>query len=285
MEGEAGPRPGQLAHREAGTGDAIVLLHGNPTSSHLWRAVLPVVARHGRAIAPDLLGMGDSPRLPDPGPGSYRFRDHRDALAAFLDAADIGDRVVLVGHDWGGALAFDWARRHPGRVRGLAFMETIVRPRRLADEDPDGQVFFTALRGPAGEDMVLRENVFVEQVLAGATRDLDPTDLEVYRAPFREPGEARRPMLAWAREIPFDGEPADVHAIVADYARWLAESSVPKLFVEADPGAIMTEELRAWCRDLPNVTVTTVGPSGHFVPEDAGTAVAAALDTWLAVLA
>ena len=276
--------PDLLAHHERGTGDPIVLLHGNPTSSHLWRHVLPTVAGHGRAIAPDLLGMGESPRVPDPGPGSYRFVDHRAALAALLDRLGVTERVVLIGHDWGGALAFDWAHRHPDVVRGIAFMETIPRPRHLSDETDEGQEFFTRLRGEEGEDMVLRDNVFVEQVLPNACRDLADVDLDTYREPYREPGESRRPTLAWAREIPFDGEPGDVHDIVAEYADWLATTPVPKLFVDAQPGAIMTDDLRAWCRELPAVTVTTVGPSGHFVPEDAGPAVAAALDAWLADL-
>lgn len=271
-----------MAYRTAGDGPPMVLLHGNPTSSYLWRDLIPRLAPIGRVIAPDLIGMGDSDPLPEPGPDSYRFVDHRAHLEAFLDALVPDEPLVLVGHDWGGVLAFDWARRHPTRVRGLAYTETIVRPRRWSDEPADGQEMFRSLRGPDGERMVLDDNFFVEQVLARAT-DLSEHDLAVYRTPYEQPGERRRPMLTFARQIPFDGEPADVHDIVAANAAWLMSSDVPKLFVAATPGAIITGDVRDFCERAPNQQTVDL-TAGHFVPEDAPVELGNALATWFADL-
>lgn len=272
-----------MAVREAGTGDPIVLVHGNPTSSHLWRHVIPVLADHGRVLAPDLVGMGDSDKLVDQGPGSYDFDVQRVHLDALLQSLGVTERVVVVGHDWGGGLVLDWARRHAGAVRGVAFTEAVVRPRSWSEEDSDGQAFFRALRGPDGERMVLEDNVFVEEVLAHATRDLADADLEIYRRPWLHPGEDRRAMLAWPRAIPFDGEPADVHAVIAANAAWLETGPAPLLFVAAEPGAILTGDARTWCESLPGVTVATVS-AGHFVPEDAGPDLAMVLRDWITTL-
>lgn len=274
----------RVAYRECGDGPPVLMLHGNPTSSYLWRHVQPRLADHHRVVAPDLMGMGGSQQLADAGPGSYRFADHRRWLARLMEELGVTQRVVLVGHDWGGALAFDWARRHPDAVRGIAYTETIVRPRRWADEDEGGRRLFEALRSDAGERLVLTENLFIEKVLPGGMlTDLAATDHDVYREPFLEPGESRRAMLTWPREIPFDGQPADVTDDVAAYAAWLSTSPVPKLFVRAVPGAILTGDVAEFCRALPNQREVVVAAS-HFVPEDAPDALADALVDWLATL-
>jgi haloalkane dehalogenase len=275
----------RMAYREAGSGDPVVFLHGNPTSSYLWRDVLDRVAHRGRCLAPDLVGMGASDKLPGSEPGRYRFVEHRRHLDGLLDVLAVQRRVVLVGHDWGGVLAVDWARRHPGAVRGIAYLETLVDPVSWADENAPDPALFGPLRGPDGERLVLDENVFVEKVLpAGTLRQLTDEEMDAYRAPYREPGESRRPTLAWPREIPIDGEPADVHEIVTRNAEWMASSPVPKLFVNGDPGALLTGPLRERCRAWPAQVEVTV-PGLHFLPEDSAPVIAAALDSWLGALA
>jgi haloalkane dehalogenase len=243
----------EMAYVEVGEGDPIVLLHGNPTSSYLWRNVLPHLQPLGRCIAPDLIGMGDSDKLPDSGPGSYRFVEHRRYLDALLEALDVHDRVTLVIHDWGSALGFDWANRHREAVKGIAYMEAIVGPQGWDHWDKMGKrPVLQALRSEAGEAMILQDNLFVERILPEAVlRTLSVEEMAEYRRPFAEPGEGRRPTLTWPREIPIEGEPADVTAIAAAYADWLSTSDVPKLFVKAEPGAIlasatMVNFVRGW---------------------------------------
>src|SRR5262249_11285215 len=216
----------EMAYVEIGEGDPIVLLHGNPTSSYLWRNVLPHLQPLGRCVAPDLLGMGDSDKLPGSGPGSYRFVEHRRYLDALLEALDVRDRVTFVVHDWGSALGFDWACRHREAVTGIAYMEAIVRPQGWDHWDNmNMRPLLEALRSEAGEAMVLQDNFFIEKILPGAIlRTLSAGEMAEYRRPFAEPGEGRRPTLTWPREIPIDGDPADVTAIVAAYADWLAAS-------------------------------------------------------------
>jgi haloalkane dehalogenase len=282
-EGSAAHRRPYLNYEASGEGTPIILLHGNPTSSYLWRQAIPVAARHGRAIAPDLLGMGSSPKADPPEPRAYRYVQHRRHLDALLEFLGVHEDVVLVGHDWGGVLAVDWARRHSDGVRGLVLTETMVAPRSLDDEDEGGRALFSALRSAAGEQMVLEDNIFIEEVLAGAAQRLSAVDLDVYRAPHREPGLSRLPMLVWAREIPFDGHPRDVHDILAENRAWLEATDTPVLFVSANPGAILVGPIRDWLRSLPNVKTVEVD-AGHFVPEDAPADVAAALDNWLAGL-
>jgi haloalkane dehalogenase len=274
----------RMAYREAGSGDPIVFLHGNPASSYLWRHVLDPVARHGRCIAPDLVGMGASDKLPNPGPDSYRFVEHRHYLDTLLDQLGVHDRVVLVGHDWGGVLAMDWARRHPRTVRGLAYLETLVAPVSSSSPNAPDPDLFGPLRSPAGERLVLQENLFVEQVLpAGTRRRLTEAEMDSYRAPYREPGESRRPTLTWPREISIDGHPADVAGIVRRNADWMAATSVPKLFINGDPGALLTGPLREQCRRWPAQTEVTV-PGVHFLPEDSPARIADSLSTWLSQL-
>src|SRR5262249_51747261 len=265
-----------MAFVDTGRGDPVVFLHGNPTSSYLWRNVIPHVASQARCLAPDLVGMGDSGPAPA---GSYRFVDHARYLDAWFEALDLRRDVTLVMHDWGSALGFHWAHRHPDRVRGLVYMEAIVRPLHWDQWPEPARKVFQGMRSPAGEEMVLQQNVFVERILpASVLRGLTESEMAVYRRPYREAGEARRPTLTWPREIPIDGQPADVVAIVDGYARWLSESPVPKLYINADPGTILVGAQREFCRRWPNQQEITVRGS-HFIQEDSpaeiGQAVAA----------
>jgi haloalkane dehalogenase len=270
----------RMAYAEAGTGDPIVLVHGNPTSSFLWRNVMPHVAGSGWCVAPDLIGMGESDKLPDSGPGSYRFVEHRRYVAALLESLGITGRVTLVGHDWGSALVFDWAHRHPEAVRGIAYMEALVAPPSFSVWPEPARPFFEALRSDAGEEMCLEKNLFVERVLpASVLRDLTPEEMAAYRAPYRQPGEGRRPTLTWPREIPFDGEPADVHEIASSYSAWLGSSPVPKLYVRADPGFLTSLTDRV-CRDWPEQEEVTVR-GHHFLQEDSPDEIGAALADWI----
>ena len=268
----------RMAYHEAGAGRSVVFLHGNPTSSYLWRNVIPHVSGRARCVAPDLIGHGDSDKLDDTGPGSYRFVDHRHYLDGLLDQLDLGDDVVLVLHDWGSALGFHWANQHRDRVAGIAFMEGIVKPITWDEFPRRVRPVFEGFRSPAGEEMVLEHNMFVEAVLPGAImRTLTDEEMDHYRAPFARPGEGRRPTLSWPRNIPIDGEPADVTAIVRDYGAWLETSTVPKLFVNAEPGSLMRGAVRDYARTFPNLTEVTV-PGTHFIQEDSpheiGTAIA-----------
>jgi len=276
----------EMAYVEAGEGDPIVLLHGNPTSSYLWRNVLPHLEPQGRCIAPDLIGMGDSDKLPDSGPGSYRFVEHRRYLDALLQALDVHERVTLVVHDWGSALGFDWANRHREAVKGIAYMEAIVKPQAWDHWDTlNMRPVLKALRSPAGEDMVLRDNFFVEQILPKAVlRTLSAEEMAEYRRPFAEPGEGRRPTLTWPRQIPIEGEPADVTAIAAGYANWLATNDVPKLFVKAEPGLLVAGGSNlAFARGLPAQTEVTVAGL-HFVQEDSPDEIGQAIAGWMGAL-
>ena len=256
----------EMAYVETGSGAAtMVFLHGNPTSSYLWRNVIPHLSDLGRCLAPDLIGMGESG--PSAG-GVYDFAEHAGYLDAWFDAAAPEGPVVLVVHDWGGALGFDWARRHAARVAGIAYMETIVAPLAWDDWPERARGIFQALRSPAGEEMVLDKNLFVERILpASVLRGLSEAEMAVYRKPFAEPGEGRRPTLTWPREIPIDGEPEAVVEVVEASGRWLAASEVPKLFVNADPGIILVGRQREVCRAWPNQREVTVAGL-HFIQED-----------------
>lgn len=234
-----------MTYRSLGAGDPVVFVHGNPTSSYLWRNVVGPVSALGWCVAPDLIGMGGSAKLGASGPGSYRFVEHRRYLDALLERLDATRDVVFVGHDWGGVLAMDWARRHPHAVRGIAYLETLVAPVSSADENAPDPDLLGRLRSPEGEPMVLRDNFFVGTVLpAGTMRALTDAEMAAYRGPYLEPGESRRPTLTWPREIPIDGQPADVYEIVAANARFMASSAVPKLFINGDPGSVITGPAR-----------------------------------------
>jgi haloalkane dehalogenase len=277
----------QMAYVEVGEGRPIVLLHGNPTSSFLWRNVIPHLAGLGRCLAPDLIGMGDSDKLEPSGPDRYTFAEHRRFLDAWFEAVGVeaaGD-VVLVVHDWGSALGFDWARRHPQAVAGIAYMEAILCPITWADFPDNARHIFQVFRSPAGEEVILEKNVFVEGVLPNAV--LKPLSEEVmaeYRRPFATPGEGRRPTLTWPRQIPIEGEPADVVEVVESYGSWLAGNDrLPKLFVNVEPGAILTGRPREVCRSWPNQTEVTVA-GAHFVQEDSADEIGAAVAEWMSRL-
>lgn len=270
-----------MSWHEQGQGDAIVFLHGNPTSSYLWRNVIPHLADQGRCIAPDLIGHGDSDKLDDQSPGTYRFVHHREYLDGLLDELNIGDKVTFVIHDWGSALGFDWANRHRDRVAGIAYMEAIVKPMAWADFPDSATPVFQGFRSEAGEAMVIENNIFVERVLPGSiNRELHEEEMQEYRRPYLNPAD-RRPTLTWPREIPIDNEPADVAEIVGSYGAWLAESDMPKLFINADPGAILTGPQREFCRTWPNQTEITVAGS-HFIQEDSPTEIGQAIANWRA---
>jgi haloalkane dehalogenase len=274
----------KMAYVEAGSGDPVVFLHGNPTSSYLWRNVIPHLEERWRCIAPDLIGMGDSDKLEPSGPDRYTFVEHRRYLDALLEALGVTKNVTLVIHDWGSALGFDWANRHRGAMTGIAYMEAILMPLTWEQWPEAARGVFQGFRSPAGEAMVLENNVFVERVLPGSVlRKLDEKEMEVYRRPFREPGESRRPTLTWPRQIPIEGEPAEVVEIVESYGAWLASSDLPKLFVNAEPGAILTGEQREFCRSWPNQQEVTV-KGIHFIQEDSPDEIGQAVARWRAAL-
>lgn len=269
-----------MAYSEMGEGDPIVFLHGNPTSSYLWRNVMPHLADQGRCIAPDLIGMGDSDKLEPSGPERYTFREHRRFLESFLESMGIAKNVTLVIHDWGSALGFDWANRNRGAVEGIAYMEAIVRPLEWSEWSEAAVGIFKGFRSEAGEEMILKKNLFIEAVLPGSIlRKLTEEEMAVYRRPFADEGEDRRPTLSWPRQIPLGGEPEDVVASVADYARWMSENDLPKLFVNADPGAILTGAQREFCRSWKNQTEVTVKGS-HFIQEDSPHEIGEAVAKW-----
>ncbi len=267
----------EMAYVETGSGAPIVFLHGNPTSSYLWRNVIPHLAGMGRCLAPDLIGMGDSGKAPD---GSYRFVDHARYLDAWFDALDLRHDVTLVVHDWGSALGFHWANRHRDAVKGIAYMEAIVSALKWKDWPDAARNIFQALRSSGGEEMILQKNLFVERILpASVIRKLTDAEMEAYRRTFINPGESRRPMLTWPRQIPLDGDPADVVAMVDDYAKWLSISNLPKLFINADPGTILIGKQRAFCRTWPNQREVTV-KGLHFIQEDSPHEIGTAIASW-----
>ena len=270
----------EMAYVEVGNGDPIVFLHGNPTSSYLWRNIIPYLEGLGRCIAPDLIGMGDSDKLPNSGPNSYTFIEHRRYLDALLDLLGVHQRVTLVVHDWGSALGFDWAYRHPDAVKGIAYMEAIARPYTWSEYPEAGRKTFEALRSPAGEQMVLEQNSFIEFNLpAGILRKLSEEEMNEYRRPFAEPGEGRRPTLTWPRQLPVDGEPADVTEIVTAYAEWLSHSDVPKLYIQGEPGRLQPSQ-HEFCRTWPAQREVIV-PGLHNLQEDSPDEIGQAIANWL----
>ena len=271
----------RMAYVDEGEGAPIVFQHGNPTSSYLWRNVMPHLEGLGRLIACDLIGMGDSDKLEPSGPDRYTYAEHREYLFALWKHLGIDRDVVLVLHDWGSALGFDWASHNPDKVQGIAYMEAIVMPVTWEDWPDDARRVFQGFRSSAGEEMVLEKNFFVEGVLpAAAIRDLTEEEMAFYRRPFAEPGEDRRPTLTWPRQIPINGEPADVVATVEAYGAWLAASDVPKLFVNAEPGSVLTGRARELCRTWPNQTEVTV-KGIHFVQEDSPDEIGVALASFV----
>ena len=274
----------QMAYVEMGEGDPIIFQHGNPTSSYLWRNIMPHVQNQGRCIALDLIGMGDSAKLADSGPDRYTFAEHSRYFDAALEALGVTDNVTLVIHDWGSALGFHWANRHRDALKGICYMEAIVQPLTWAEFPEAARGVFQGFRSPAGEAMVLEKNIFLEQVLPGSIiRDLSDEEMAVYRRPYTQPGEDRRPTLTWPRQIPIDGEPADVVQIAGDYAQWLSQCEVPKLFVNAEPGALLQGGPRDFCRTWRNQIEVTV-PGNHFLQEDSPDEIGQAIADWLNTL-
>lgn len=275
----------RMAYIDEGAGAPIVFLHGNPTSSYLWRNILPYMEGHGRLIAPDLIGMGDSDKLEDSGPESYGYLEHRSYLFDLLDQLGVHEDVTLVLHDWGSALGFHWAHQHPEALRGIAFMESIVAPVPSWDAFPEAtRDKFQAFRSPKGEEMVLEKNLFVEAMLPKAIlRDLTEAEMAEYRRPYAEPGEGRRPTLSWPRQVPVAGEPREVHDIVAASSAWLRESPVPKLWINGDPGALNSGATRGLIRSFPALSEVTV-KGRHFLQEDSPDAIGTALRDWHAAL-
>lgn len=252
-----------MAYVDVGEGDPIVFLHGNPTPSYLWRNIIPPVLPLGRCLAPDYVGMGNSGRAPN---GSYRFADHQRYLDRWFEVMGLKENIILVVHDWGSALGFSWAQRHPAAIRAIVYMESIVRPFFSWDEWPGAtREFFMRQRTPAGEELILQKNLFIEYLLP--LRGLSAEAMEVYRRHYRNPGSLRQPMLSWTRDLPIEGEPADVVQIVDSYSRWLATSPIPKLFINGDPGGFLIGAQREFCRAWPNQEEITVKGT-HFLQED-----------------
>jgi len=257
----------EMAYIDTGSGDPIVFLHGNPTSSYLWRNIIPHAEGLGRCLAPDLVGMGQSGKNPS---GSYRFADHYRYLDAWLEAVGVTNNVIFVIHDWGSALGFHWVYQHreEAQTQGIAYMEAIVRPITWDDWPEQGRSIFKAIRSEAGEEIILEKNVFIERILpASVLRGLTDDEMVVYRHRYLEPGESRRPTLTWPREIPISGEPEDMVTLVDKYAKWLVSSPMPKLFINADPGSILTGPQREFCRTWANQEEVTV-KGLHFIQED-----------------
>ena len=271
----------QIAYVDEGEGDPIVLLHGNPTSSYLWRNVIPELKGCGRVIVPDLIGQGDSEKLPvADGAERYSFAVAYDYLAGFFDALGLDANITLVIHDWGSGLGFHWARKHPGAVKGIAYMEAIVRPVTWEEWPESARGIFQGFRSDKGEELVLERNMFIEAVLpASILRKLTEEEMEHYRAPFQTPDD-RQPTLNWPRHIPIEGEPQHMVDLVDDYARWMAKSEFPKLFINAAPGSILTGAQREFCRTWPNQTEVTVA-GAHFVQEDSPAEIGQAVAQWL----
>jgi haloalkane dehalogenase len=271
----------KMAYYEVGEGDPILFLHGNPTSSYLWRKVIPHVQHLGRCIAPDMVGMGDSERLPNSGPGVYTYLTHRQYLFGLLEELGVDTNVTLVIHDWGSAMGFNWAQLNPDKVKGIAYMESLLRPPERDDENTTPSKFFQVLRSERGDKAVLEDNMFITMFLKEVGLYLTEEDKAEYMRPYLEPGESRRPTLTWPREVPFGNDPAANAEIISSYSAWLAESEVPKLFIQAVPGIIFSvAELRKFARSLPNQKIVQVY-GGHFVQEISGDAIGRALLEWI----
>jgi haloalkane dehalogenase len=258
----------QMSYVDEGTGDPIVFLHGNSRSSYLWRNIIPHLSGLGRCIAPDLIGMGGSDKLANSGPESYSFMEHRKYVDALLEDIGVTENVIFVIHDWGSALGFYWAYRHQDKTKGIVYMEAVLFHHNWGDWPEDARKIFQGFRSPAGEKLILDKNYFIELVLPNSVmRELTPAEMDVYRGPFLNPGEDRRPMLSWPRQIPIEGEPEEVVEIVETYGQWLSKSNLPKLFINADPGSILVGKARDFCRTWSNQQEVTV-KGLHFIQED-----------------
>ena len=271
----------RIAYVDVGEGDPIILLHGNPTSSYLWRNVIPGLESQGRVIVPDLIGQGDSEKLPaSEGPERYSFLVAYEFLSGLFEALGLQENITLVLHDWGSGLGFHWAKNHPESLKGIAYMEAIVKPMTWDDWPEGGRGIFQGFRSEKGEDLVLNRNMFVEGVLPSSIlRDLSEEEMDQYRAPFKNP-EDRQPTLNWPRQIPIEGEPQIMVDLVSEYGEWLSSSPVPKLFINAKPGSILIGPQREFCRSWPNQTEVTVAGL-HFVQEDSPQEISESISQWL----
>jgi haloalkane dehalogenase len=275
----------KMAFHERGQGQPIFFLHGNPTSSYLWRNVIAELEGQGRLIAPDMIGMGDSEKLPNPGPDTYGYDTHRQYLWGLIDALVRPDEnIILVVHDWGSALGFDWASAHPDRVRGIAYMEAIAHPiPDWTEWDPAYASIFQGFRSGAGEKMILDDNMFVEGVLFGSNfRELSEPEKAEYRRPFLN-RQDRWPTLSWPRQLPIAGEPPHIIEMVKRYGKWMAENDIPKLFINAEPGGLLTGRVREVCRTWKNQSEVTV-KGRHFIQEDSGPEIGQLIKAWLQTL-
>ena len=267
----------RMHYLDGGTGYPILFLHGNPTSSRLWRNILPTLARHGRVIAPDLIGFGKSDK-PDIG---YRFFDHARYVDGFIEALGL-TQLTLVLHDWGSALGFHHAHRYPDRIRGLAFMEAILRPAKWSEFPGGFKLAFRLFRTPGtGWLTVMALNQFIRGILpAAVVRKMSKKEIDAYAEPFPTI-RSRRPVLVWPREIPIDGHPSDVHAAVSEYSEWLKETPIPKLLLHARPGGLVPEATVKWCEaKFPKLESVAVGAGLHYIQEDQPEAIARALEDW-----
>ena len=274
----------QIAYVEEGSGDPIVLLHGNPTSSFLWRNVIPELVESGRVIVPDLIGQGDSEKLPaNEGPERYTLEVAYSYVDGLLESIGANENVTLVIHDWGTGVGFLWAMRHPAAVKGVAYMEGIVKPVSWSDWPESAVGIFKGFRSDKGEDLILNRNMFIEGVLPSSViRPLSNTEMDAYRAPHLETDD-RQPLLNWPRQIPIEGEPEDVVALVNEYGAFMAASDMPKLFINADPGSILVGAQREFCRSWPNQQEVTV-KGLHFIQEDSPIEIGQAVANWLKAL-
>ena len=270
----------EIAYHQQGSGEPIVFLHGNPTSSYLWRNITPYLHDQASCISMDLIGMGDSDKLDNPDTNSYRFEEHFYYVEKAIKALTNNEKITLVVHDWGSALGFHWSYKHPELIKGIAYMEAIVKEMTWDDWDKNAKSIFQGFRSDAGEDLVLEKNYFIEKVLPGSIiRSLDADEMNEYRRPFLSSGENRRPTLSWPREIPIEGEPGNVCQIVNEYAQWMKTNNIPKLFINAEPGAITTGKIRDFCRSWKNQTEVTV-KGIHFIQEDSPDEIGKALSKW-----
>ncbi len=270
----------EIAYHQQGSGEPIVFLHGNPTSSYLWRNITPYLHDQASCISMDLIGMGDSDKLDNPDTNSYRFEEHFYYVEKAIKALTNNEKITLVVHDWGSALGFHWSYKHPELIKGIAYMEAIVKEMTWDDWDKNAKSIFQGFRSDAGEDLVLEKNYFIEKVLPGSIiRTLDADEMNEYRRPFLSSGEDRRPTLSWPREIPIEGQPGNVCQIVNEYAQWMKTNNIPKLFINAEPGAITTGKIRDFCRSWKNQTEVTV-KGIHFIQEDSPDEIGKALSKW-----
>ena len=270
----------KMAYCEIGEGNPILFQHGNPTSSYLWRNIMPHLETHGRCIAIDLIGMGDSEKLEDSGDNTYSYHIQKKYFDACLQELGIHENITLVIHDWGSALGFHWAQEHPSQVKGICYMEGIVTPLIWEDWNQDAKGIFQGFRSEAGTEMILRKNLFIEAVLPGSIiRDLSTEEMDEYRRPFINELD-RRPTLDWPRHIPIENHPKDICEIVKSYGEWMSVNEIPKLFINAEPGAILTGQQREFCRTWKNQTEVTVSGS-HFIQEDSPHEIGSAICEWL----